>query len=100
MLNQNLVGTHPFIIGELACGSIKNRHETIAYLRMLPSATVARESEVLHLLESYRLWSRGLGWVDLHLLTAVLISGWNLWTGDTALARTMNAVMGRRSPRA
>ena len=95
-----MVGTHLFIIGELACGSLKNRDEAIAYLRRLPSATVAREFEVLHVLESHRLWSKGLGWVDMQR-HAILISGWNLWTGDTALASALNEVMGRdpRMPR-
>jgi predicted nucleic acid-binding protein len=96
MLNQNLVGMHPFILGELACGSLHKRGEVIAYLRSLPSATVARESEVFHLLKAHRLWSKGLGWVDMHLLTAALISGWALWTADASLAAAIDAIKGKR----
>jgi predicted nucleic acid-binding protein len=92
ILNQKLVGTHPFIIGELACGALRKRGAVIAQLKSLPAAPVARESEVLHLLESHRLWSKGLGWIDMHLLTAALISGWTFWT------RMLPSRPSRRSP--
>jgi predicted nucleic acid-binding protein len=92
LLEQNLVGLHPFIIGELACGSLRERGEVIAWLKRLPSAPIARESEVLHMLESNRLWSKGLGWMDMHLLAAAMISGWTLWTADASLAAAIAAL--------
>ena len=61
---------HPFVIGELAAGSTKNRGTQLGELALLPQAPIAKEDEVHRLLESHRLWSTGLGWVDLHLLTA------------------------------
>ena len=51
-LEENLVLTHPYVIGELACGMIKNRSEILGLLQALPKAQVAHEHEVLHLLES------------------------------------------------
>jgi predicted nucleic acid-binding protein len=98
MLNQNMVGTHPFIIGELACGSLQKRGEVVAQMRSLPSATVAQDAEVHRLLESHRLWSKGLGWIDLHLLAAALLSGWALWTADTSLAAATTAIRRSKLP--
>jgi len=82
--NQS-VAMHPFVIGEVAAGSIKNRATTLGELANLPQAPIAKEEEVHHLLESHRLWSTGLGWVDLHLLTAALLMGWKLLTSDRAM---------------
>ena len=96
LLEQNLVGLHPFIIGELACGGLHKRGEVISSLRSLPLALVAKDTEVHHLLESHRLWSRGLGWIDMHLLTSALISGWALWTADAPLSATVNVLKLKR----
>ena len=82
--NQS-VALHPFVIGEVAAGSIKHRAITLGKLALLPQAPIAKEDEVHHLLESHRLWSTGLGWVDLHLLTAALLAGWKLLTSDRAM---------------
>jgi hypothetical protein len=43
-------------------------------------------------LESSRLWGKGLGWVDLHLLAAAIVSGWGLFTADRALMRAASAI--------
>jgi predicted nucleic acid-binding protein len=82
--NQS-VAMHPFVIGELAAGSIKNRGITLGDLALLPQAPIAKEDEVHRLLESHRLWSTGLGWVDLHLLTAAFLMGWKLLTSGRAM---------------
>jgi predicted nucleic acid-binding protein len=37
-LNDGLVVCHPFIIGELACGNLKNRTQILSLLDTLPSA--------------------------------------------------------------
>ena len=69
-LDEALVLTHPFVIGEIACGSIARRAEVLALLRLLPQAPVAQDDEVLAMLERRQLWGRGLGWVDVHLIAA------------------------------
>ena len=53
----------------------------------LPAAPIANENEVHHLLDSHRLWSTGLGWVDLHLLAAARLAGWKLLSADRTLQR-------------
>ena len=86
-LMEGIVLIHPFVAGELACGSLKNRSDTLADLFALPHATAASDSEVLQLIEDHRLWGRGLGWIDAHLLASALLSNCRLWTLDVKLAK-------------
>jgi predicted nucleic acid-binding protein len=85
LLNDSLTLTHPFVIGELSCGSIKNRKRFLADLNELPSAISARHEEVTRLLDERELWSRGIGWIDMHLITSALLTGCQLWTLDASL---------------
>jgi hypothetical protein len=85
---EGLVLMHPFVCGELACGNLKNRQGILEDLNALPPAGLASHSEVLRLVEDRRLWGRGLGWVDVHLLASALLSNSRFWTRDTRLART------------
>jgi predicted nucleic acid-binding protein len=86
-LSEGIVLMHPFISGELACGNLKNRTAVLADLHALPSAKLASDAEVLHLIEDRRLWGRGLGWIDAHLLASALLSHCRFWTLDVRLAK-------------
>ena len=78
---------HPFVIGELALGSLRNRKEIIALLQALPRATVAADAEVLRLIEQERLYGAGIGYVDAALLAATrLTPDAALWTRDRRLS--------------
>ena len=83
---SNEVGTHPFVIGELVVGNLKNREKTLKYLRRLEQPSLPAEDEVHGLLESWQLWGKGIGWIDLHILAAAKLSGWTLYTADAAMA--------------
>lgn len=86
-LEEGEVLTHPFVIGELACGNIKRRGEVIDLLSRLPRAALASDDEVLHFIERRRLMGRGIGYIDAHLLASVsLTAGTQLWTEDKRLA--------------
>jgi predicted nucleic acid-binding protein len=87
LLSGEKAGIRPFIVGELARGSFNDRAGALGTLRDLPQAAIADEADVHHLLETYRLWSTGMGWVDLHVLTAAAVAGWHLMTTDTAMAK-------------
>ena len=87
LLEGGEVLCHPFIIGELACGSIAKRTEVLDLLRALPQATIAEHDEVMHFLHEKRLYGRGLGWMDLHLLASASLSKAKLWTTDRPLKR-------------
>ena len=87
LLNNGEVVCHPFIIGELACGNLKNRTSIISLLEALPMAFTVGYEEVLAFIEARRLMGKGLGYVDVHLLAAALLTGVFLWTLDKRLGK-------------
>jgi len=87
LLSDGLILMHSFIVGELACGNLKDRAGIISDLIALPAARRAADSDVLQLLEQRKLWGRGLGWVDVHLLASALLSHCRFWTLDKKLGR-------------
>ena len=87
LLSKGHILMHPFISGELACGNLKNRAGILADLNALPSAKPATNDEVLWLIEDQRLWGKGLGWVDVHLLASAMLSKCRFLTLDTRLAK-------------
>ena len=84
-LNDGDVICHPFIIGELACGNLKNRSEILSLLQSLPMATSVEHEEAMQFIENYRLMGKGLGYIDMHLLASALLSKVSLWTFDKKL---------------
>ena len=76
---------HPFIIGELACGNLKNRIEIISSLQAIPMTKVAEHDEVLQFIEIHDLMGKGIGLIDVHLLAAAFLSKTPLWTLDKNL---------------
>lgn len=86
LLNTGQVLIHRFVIGELALGSLQNRNIVLSTLQNLPQSTVASDEEVLLFIESHGLFGTGIGYIDAHLLAAVLLSpGAWLWTRDKRL---------------
>lgn len=85
-LSDGAVVMHPFVSGELACGSLPNREAALADLLALPQTAVATHHEILRFISDRRLWARGLGLVDVHLLASALLSTCRLWTLDKRLA--------------
>jgi predicted nucleic acid-binding protein len=88
LLLDNAVLTHAFIVGELACGSLKNWQGIMSLLRTLPEAVSADHDEVLDLLENEHLYGCGIGWIDAHMLASARLSRAGIWTLDRCLART------------
>lgn len=79
------VAIHPFIIGELACGGIKNREEILSLLQALPSSTIIELEEYLHFVGSHHLMGKGIGFVDIHILASAYLDSNFLWTLDKKL---------------
>ena len=86
LLERQAVLTHPFVIGELACGNLKNRTRVLGDLEALGAATIAEHGMVLHMIAVHRLWAKGIGWIDSHLLASAFITSCALWTLDKRLA--------------
>lgn len=88
LLEETMVATHPFVIGELACGNLRNRSGILGLLQQLPRFPVATDTEVLYFIERQQLMGRGIGYVDAHLLAAtVLADDGRLWTVDGRLVK-------------
>lgn len=79
------LATHSVVIGELACGSLRDRHRVLADLKRLPRAPEIGLDSVLDLLDRHALWGLGLSWPDACLLVACVDSGMRVWTRDKAL---------------
>ncbi len=77
---------HPFVVGEIACASLRDRSSVIELLQDLPGAVVAEDEEVLGFIERLALHGKGIGYIDVHLLASVaLTKGAVLWTRDKRL---------------
>lgn len=87
LLLDEQVLCHPFVVGELACGTLQKRAEILAMLKALPEARLLDQEEVLSFLEARPLYGRGIGWVDAHLLASTMLTGCSLWTIDKPLRR-------------
>jgi hypothetical protein len=86
-LERGEILTHPFVLGELACGSLKNRGEVLRLLGDLPAAPMATDAEALDFIERRVIMGRGIGYIDVHLLASVVLAGAaQLWTRDKRLA--------------
>jgi predicted nucleic acid-binding protein len=86
-LEEAIVCTHPYVMGELACGNLKSRSEVLSLLQGLPQVNVATNEEVLQFIEQRQLMGCGIGYVDAALLAACALEGrMQLWTRDKRLA--------------
>lgn len=94
LLNDGDVLCHPFIIGELACGNIKNRIEILSLLNALPKADLLDNEELLLFIERNDLMGKGLGLIDIHLLASTVLSEAALWTLDSKLKHEAHILAG------
>lgn len=99
LLNGGGVLAHPFVIGELALGSLHQRDVILSSLRGLPMATIAEDAEVAGFIEQHRLFGLGIGYIDAHLLASVrLTPGAALWTRDRRLHEVASRLGAAASP--
>lgn len=84
-LQSELVWTHSFVLGELACGNLRSREEVMDLLQALPRLATVSDKEALFFIEEHRLMGQGIGYVDAHLLASVRLAGVSLWTRDKRL---------------
>ena len=92
-LDAGVVIAHPFVIGEIALGQLPRRAQTLDMLGLLPLAPVATANELMAFIERHRLFARGIGYVDVHILaSAALADDTRLWTRDRRLAEAATAL--------
>jgi len=88
-LMQVEVSIHPFVVAELALGSLANRRKKLIFLDLLPQVTIARTEEVRRMIEAHALFGKGIGFVDAHLIASTLLTpNTVLWTRDRRLGET------------
>ena len=86
LLNEEQVVIHPFVIGELALGSLKNRSQALHDLQLLPQVSSATDKETLEWIERRPILGKGIAWMDAHLLLSCILNNTELWTADKPLA--------------
>lgn len=87
LLGGSAVLAHPWVTGEIALGNFSRRDEVLGLLHGLPQATLARDAEILRLIEQEVLHGAGIGYVDSQLLAATrLTPDTTFWTRDKRLS--------------
>ena len=86
LIDANAVCTHPYVVGEIALGQLRQRGIVMKSRHALPQVMVAAEREVMTFVENHALFGRGIGYVDVCLLAATRVTAntW-LWTNDKKL---------------
>jgi predicted nucleic acid-binding protein len=92
LLNDGRVYCHPLIIGELACGNLKDRALILSFLQLLPMSIEAEYEEVLSFIENKCLMGKGIGYVDTHLIASAVLTGVLIWTLDKKLAHVADSL--------
>ena len=92
-LGDGQIVMHPFVVAELALGSLQDRRKTLAELERLSQVQVAHLNEVRSMIEAHSLYSRGIGLIDAHLMASCFITPdtW-LWTRDVRLESVARAL--------
>ena len=92
-LSRGQIVMHPFIVAEIALGSLHNRRKRLDEMESLLEVKVAQLHEVRHMIESHTLYSKGIGLTDAHLIASCLMTpGTQLWTRDGNMANIANAL--------
>ena len=87
-LSSGQIVMHPFIVAEIALGSLHNRRKRLENMDALLEVRVAQLHEVRHMIEAHTLYSKGIGLTDAHLIASCLMTpGTQLWTRDGDLKK-------------
>lgn len=93
LITRDQLCIHPFVVAELACGTLPDRRKTLAYLDQLTSLPLVSLSDVRYMIEARGLWAKGIGLTDLQLIASCLATpGAQIWTIDGPLGRVADSV--------
>jgi len=93
LLNRGKIAMHPFVVGEIALGSLRNRQQKLSAMDSLRKVKVAQMSEVRRMIEAHTLYAKGIGLTDAHIIASCLITpGTQLWTRDAAMKTVAKAI--------
>lgn len=87
LLGREQILMHRMVIGELACGSLAQRQPLLWRWQRLPRLDSVSDIRAMQFIEENALMSRGIGFIDAHLLAAVAdAKGTRLWSRDKRLS--------------
>ncbi len=93
LLDHGQVLMHPCVLGEVACGGLRDRASVLALLASLPATPQADDMEARHFIEHHALHGQGIDYVHVLLLAAVaLLAAATLWTRDKRLQQAALAL--------
>jgi hypothetical protein len=99
LIGSDQLCTHPFVIAELACGSLPDRQQTLLELEKLNALPTIRTEDVRYMVETRGLFSKGIGFVDAQLIASCMTkSGTQIWTIDGPLGRVAESLGLRATP--
>jgi predicted nucleic acid-binding protein len=86
LLQRDEIVGHEMVFGELLIGDSGGRSKLLAEYAFIHQAQTVHHDEVVQLVRGRRLFGRGVGWVDIHLVAAALVGGFQVWTADARFA--------------
>jgi predicted nucleic acid-binding protein len=93
LITNDQLCIHPFVVAELACGTLPDRQKTLAYLDQLAALPIVRLADVRFMIEARGLWSKGIGLTDAQLIASCLATpGTQIWTIDGPLGRVTESL--------
>jgi predicted nucleic acid-binding protein len=92
LLNNGMVLCHRIIVGELACGNLKDRADILSFLQLLPMSIEVEHEEALSFIENNRLMGKGIGYADVQLMASAVLTGVQIWTFDKKLAQAADCL--------
>jgi predicted nucleic acid-binding protein len=99
LIGNDQLCTHPFVVGELACGYLPDRQQTLLELDRLTALPTIRTADVRYMLETRGLFSKGIGFIDAQLIASCITShGTQIWTIDRPLGRVAESLGLRATP--
>lgn len=87
LLERDEAAGHDLVYGELLIGDAGGRREVLNSYDLIHRVPAIGHAEVATFVRSHKLYGRGIGWIDAHLLASALVAGTSLWTADEHLAR-------------
>jgi predicted nucleic acid-binding protein len=99
LIRNDQLCTHPFVVGELACGYLPDRQQTLLELDKFTALPTILTADVRYMLETRGLFSKGIGFIDAQLLASCLSShGTRIWTIGRQLGRVAESLGLRATP--
>ena len=98
LLQDGEVVTHPLIYGELSVGNLSKRKQFLSLFSDLPGVPECSHEEVLFMIEEHKLYGKGIGYTDAHLLCSAIIYDVQLWTLNKRLDEWTKTLTSRNQP--